>query len=952
MKNASHWAKFVLVLALAWMNVAAARAATIEEFRSHMPKEVDSVVERLSNVQDQIQARGWLSATASLFNQSATIYLYWPDKKDLNKAPLVVVPLTDLNAKAVFDPIFNVPSELDIGLRTPILFWVPERFTDLDRAAMPDVVPGKAEGMGLPKTVRMNPGLNLFGRVASGFLGDLLKPVNLDANKLTAGLATGKDAKGAAVYVIGLTMSSEWKNPFGLDQTSITGAAIRVIKEKVSQSKTIETWGTARVKAKDYTVYLQRAGLAQTLAFDTKEASLKQFFDIAEVVSGTLELPKIPFPSALPLDKVTLRNDRYVSRLDPASPPKFDNMMFMGSKGVSSDDPKLYINSAAYVFGWQAGKGYVNASSQGVDGDFAMALPKIGPIETSSASFYLTANASQARMGIIARTPVFGDLDLKAGQTGLSFAVSPVCPLRPVGFTADLPSLNLTDFPIKPMLDDCFSKELQFLAEGAEAAYKGTEAFVGEVAKEASDTAEELGKTALGAVESLHVERAAAWGKDIVAYADTRKATQNAAKLAGEAVSAAETTVGHLKTAIDGLDRAISSLTKDIKHLLDQIWGAISGTLKHKKKEREQKTSERDHARTEKAAAEARLAEARKNQAEKSAQAAHFPPSPYVAGKAAELQETLLGAQGQVLVQQRIAEIAAGLPAQLKDPKERSKVLGAKVPCPDAPSTANPACNLAQMIVAARKADFASNPPKISELLKDSGAQSEYQGREWVSDAKKSLIAEAVAARLTAETESMLEETVPTLPTMAYDTPVSIELVGEGSEPYCIDTRGKDQVLGRDGTNTLFKCNGGIKQEFRFSAKGVVYNPECNFFNVYTRPLVFISEKKDCAAVNDPTRQVYFFDPTDGLIRFLPPNATTPVCLQKGGQWREGFEVVGGPCPAANQDAAGARWQLRARAEATKAAAGAAIKSTAAGRLKMPGVAAHAVTNLAPLKLK
>ncbi|MDZ4251606.1 MAG: hypothetical protein U1A72_03425, partial [Sulfuritalea sp.] len=88
MKNASHWAKFVLVLALAWMNVATARAATIEEFRNHLPPEVAGVVTTLADVQGQIKEKGWLSATASLFNQSATIYLYWPDKKDLNKAPI------------------------------------------------------------------------------------------------------------------------------------------------------------------------------------------------------------------------------------------------------------------------------------------------------------------------------------------------------------------------------------------------------------------------------------------------------------------------------------------------------------------------------------------------------------------------------------------------------------------------------------------------------------------------------------------------------------------------------------------------------------------------------------------------------------------------------------------------------------------------------------------------
>ena len=942
MKNASHWAKFVLVLALAWMNVAAARAAaTLTDFQALMPSPVRGIVGNLADLQDQKVEKGWLSARGSLFNQSATIYLYWPGKKDLDKVPIVVVPLTELNAKVVFDSILKVPSELDVGLKSPILFWLPERFgvADLERAKMPDKVPDRAgRDTGLPETVRMNPGLNLFGRVASGFLGDLLKTVNLDANNLTAGLATGKDAKGAAVYVVGLTMASEWKNPFGLDQTSITGATVRVIKEKVSQSKTIETWGTVRIKAKDYTAYLQRSGLSETLAFDTKDASLKQFFDIADVVSSTLGLPKVPFPSELPVDKVTLRNDRYVSKLDPASPPKFDNMMFMGSKGVSSDDPKLYINSSAYVYGWQAGKGYVKASKQGVDGDFAMSLPKIGPIGASSGKFYLKVVTSglgkfstSPAMGIKLAAPLFGDMDLKASSSGLKLVAAPSCPLRPFGFTADVTDLTKADFPITPMLGDCFSKALDDLVDGAEGAYKEAEPFVVDTADETAGTAEGLYNTAVTNIDKYAVQRAGDWGKEL---ADL-KSVKDSALYARTAYDEADKQVKWLGNEIVSLGSAISTLTSEIENLAQQVWSAISsGTLTGKRKERTQKSSTRDDYLAQEPAAMTRRDEAKKIYEKKTKEAAQF-SSPYVAASIASTQEPLLGAMSQTAVQAGIVGMLRTLPAELKKDGQKRKEFFAKAGTPD---------NLLKVRQASE--NKFSTYRNLSDLVKAGGDQA---SGNLLSGAKKNLISQAVAVKVGADTERLLDEAVSTLPTMAYDMNVYMVLDRPGEPNLCLAA--SRPVKTGVGLH-LEPCSrsldwGPDPQALYFTASGRVFLMGLDYLYLHAKDTDLFSkvinyDKRDSREYSDLA--LFFFDPIDGLVHYMAADAT-PLCLRAAGE-----RIVGGACPGPKEDTTGARWRLAGPADVARSTA--LVTRSAAKQFNLPGLASHSRTNLAPLKLK
>ncbi|MDZ4253368.1 MAG: hypothetical protein U1A72_12445, partial [Sulfuritalea sp.] len=917
------------------------------------------VVTTLADVQGQIKEKGWLSATASLFNQSATIYLYWPDKKDLNKAPIVIVPLLELNAKAVFDSILKVPSELDVGLKSPILFWLPERFgvADLERAKMPDKVPDRAgRDTGLPETVRMNPGLNLFGRVASGFLGDLLKTVNLDANNLTAGLATGKDAKGAAVYVVGLTMASEWKKPFGLDQTSITGATVRVIKEKVSQSKTIETWGTVRIKAKDYTAYLQRSGLSETLAFDTKDASLKQFFDIADVVSSTLGLPKVPFPSELPVDKVTLRNDRYVSKLDPASPPKFDNMMFMGSKGVSSDDPKLYINSSAYVYGWQAGKGYVKASKLGVDGDFAMNLPKIGPIGASSGKFYLKVVTSglgkfstSPAMGIKLTAPLFGDMDLKASSSGLKLVAAPSCPLRPFGFTADVTDLTKADFPITPMLGDCFGKALDDLVDGAEDAYKEAEPFVVDAAGESADTAKDLYKDAAAIVDENAIKRAAAWTTTIGEF----QATKDAARAADDAYKAAKDTIVALGNTVESAGKEIVKLTSKIEGLLEKVWGAISGELKTAKKDRSNAISRRDDARTQQPAAEARVKQA-KDILEKKTQEAAQLASPYVAKSLADSGEPLLGALTQTRVQDGIVKSMGNLRDDLAKNASSRKAFFEKAGTADNP--------LDKRLDNARRAseDQFKTYRNLSDLVKAGG---DHASSEMLSGAKKKLISEAISAKLSAETEQLLEKEVSALPTMNNAKWVSI--VSRDDVQRCL-TLGPfaPQASKHDWSWTT--CSGGIDQQFMFQASGVVL-ARTEFSNEVGRQCLYLwvdgpwyalpPADKTCVAqslADKGSAALLFFDPIDGLIR-LSPNPTMGLqyaCVYTGASTRGREYALGlGQCPRWAEQAPGARFDLIDPGEGLKPKTVPAIRTVAAGGPTHP-TASYSSTNLAPLKLK
>jgi hypothetical protein len=949
--------RVALMLALAvWLTAPVAKAAPVDDFLNKAPAPFKELAG--SSFSDVLTPpSGPWSATTSLFGMPATtVYLYWVQG---SSTPVVAIPLPfSLTA----DKLFHVGAGLDIGVSNPILFWVPEGVSDLVKQKMPGAVPNRVSALGLTDTVQVTDGFNLFGRVASGsFLDSLLTPLNLRPANLTAGIARGKDG----VYITSLLVTSPWYRPFGLADTSITAATVRVTKDKTS--KTVEAWGTASVKTKPYTVYLQRddTGQSQTLGFDTKTASLEDFFVIAGVVSTTLHLPAIPWPNQLPLNRVTISNPKYDAQHDPRTRPDFTRMMFQGSmdKGQAGE---LNLNAAASAFGWTMAEGKINASPAGVVGDVALAKNgKIGPIEVPSASFYLKVNPNEQAMGIKAHTLILGDLDLKADVHGLKLVAPPSCPLRPVGFTAVVSDMS-SDFPITPTFDDCFSKALEDLAHGVEGAYKETEHFVSDLANDSAATAEQLGRGAVSAVQSLHLERAAAWPVAIVAHAVEIRSAQDVARAAGNAVHAAQSTVSTLADKIYHLDDTISGLAKDIENLLGKLWGAITGDVKKKKAEKAKKVSERDHARAQKAAAEARLAKARRNQANKDDDMAGI-PGPYITGKVAELEDQLLGTSAQAQVQPRLAEALRDLPSQLKNAAVRKEILGA--------------IDLKQ-VAASREASLAGDRLKVSDLYQGG----KDKGQEWLADAKKSLIAEAVGIHIGRTTESLLREAVGALPTMTHDEFVRVVAAGPGPRLCMEAVEGKDRIglvvagdphsagnsfslkACKSDPNKVFK-----PQKFMFMENGVVSmgrEPPKLF------PRCFFADRSEGAELRWVTSlckdspQRFFYDPIDGFIRYQPdPTPRSPKEALERARDPAGFmkevplhcvqrkdgRVIGGPCPAPGAYADDAKWVLMTPAEALAptVARVATRNSTMASKSGLLSAKPQDHrTNLAPLELK
>ncbi|MBU2618710.1 MAG: hypothetical protein KKE83_03395 [Proteobacteria bacterium] len=128
---------------------------------------------------------------------------------------------------------------------------------------------------------------------------------------------------------------------------------------------------------------------------------------------------------------------------------------------------------------------------------------KLGPLNACSANFYLTANlTSVPKMGLKVKSGVLGDLDLAASGNGLKLNVPADCPLRFIGFTANITDLSLTDFPITPEFNDCYGKEIMGVINGTVAIASDV---CETVANEAAETAKNLGEEAQKTYLALHV---------------------------------------------------------------------------------------------------------------------------------------------------------------------------------------------------------------------------------------------------------------------------------------------------------------------------------------------------------------------------------------------------------------------------------------------------------------
>lgn len=919
MKNASHWVKFVLVLALAFLSVPAARAATADDFwnkagLSDYKDELGIFGAKLDSVEpgDKIWSGG-----GSLFGlPSIKFYLYWASASPL-PLPVVAIPLpVNLTVDTLTKYVFDGDGYLNLGLTSPIVFWAPKDVDQLKSADMPLAVSAQAKKAGLPDTMRLAQGFNLFGRVSGGsFLGELTKLGFPNPNNLTVGVArrtaTEKDKATKVEHKfkivnasVALSADTSWRGPFGLANTSISGATLRfsaktdlVTKVKL---KTKETWGTLKIKDKDYVAYLERdsLGLKETLAFDTKSASLKNFFDIAEVLTATLGLPKIPFPSGLPLAKVAFSNPSHNDKVDPASPPDFDSMMFAGTKDAENLlNNKLIVNAGTRIFGWDVLDGEIKATNSGVDGQAKLRAARIGPIETPSASFYLKVNLTEQAMGIKAKAPVYGELDLKAATTGLELHIPANCPWRPVGLKAVLSDLTLTDFPVSPDLKDCFSGEIKKIVDGVVVVGGDVIDEAGDVASAAAAKAGELGNAAKKAFDEVNPKRVAAWAPAIVTHSDAVKAGQSAVGAAEGAFQKAGEEVSKLGEKIGQLQDKIKDLGNQIANLLKRLWAFVSGEVKKLQGERSAKIAERDDRRTEQAAAAARR-DAAKDLKEKAQKGLDGIPGPSVSGSVAELERDTLAQLAQIEVQRRVAVYASTLAGELKDNAKSKAMLGDAYKPADK-SKKDPL----ETFEEDRAAAFSAEYKTLSQALANQAMENYF------TDSKKALVAQAVAKRIDVATEQALGEAVTALPTMAFGVPVYIK-------PNWSGEYGSNQCVGASGINfSISRACSNASERFVFRASGKLETANGNCVGIgdgdRNAPGRVVNQN-----VCRPRFTGFYFDPVDGIIR-----NTLGQCLSvRPPNYAGSDKVVSLPCTDVQPGGRG-HWRLVAADSTQRAAA-------------------------------
>lgn len=462
----------------------------IENVLKTVPAELEALKQsQFKKVAQHVKA---YQATGTLFGQTATVYLYWPDPQKINEPVIAVTPPDKLTA----DKLFGVGSALDVGLNQPAVFWLKNGGT-LVKDAMPAELKQRLAAAGMPGAVMTAAGFNLFGQFASGFVADLLKPapINLNPDKLFAGVAKGKEG-----YAVSLSIGAgtAWNNPFGLADTKIKGGTVRVTGS--GGTKTVEAWGTANVKAKkDFTLYAKREGVAeQSLGFDIKDASLDDFFLVLGVAGKTLKLPAIPVPTQLPLGMVTLENPAYQPYQDASAPLVFDTMMFKGTQQATGVG-ELIANAKGKVFKQPVAALKLNASGSGVKGDAEVAAA-LGELKAASARFYLdVALSGTPSMGIKAST-VLGSLDLKASTAGLLLDVPPQCPVQPLGLKATLTDISPKDLPLKFYAKDCATQVVKDVANAAIEGGKIVTKAAGKAAEGTGNAIVDGGKAVGGAV--------------------------------------------------------------------------------------------------------------------------------------------------------------------------------------------------------------------------------------------------------------------------------------------------------------------------------------------------------------------------------------------------------------------------------------------------------------------
>ncbi len=842
----------------------------------------------------------------TLFGKETTIFFMYGHKKNAPNVAVsvvaVMVPM-DLTSKALFGD--SAPS---LGLKNPVICYTKED-CDLLTADMPARTQPSLKSI-MPSQVIAAKGLNFFGTLTSSIEGF---PYALPS-ELFAGFATGKNAKGQKKYTINAAISKPWSSPFGLQNSAIKGGMFRLQKE--GELKTTEVWGTASVGSpKEYTVYYKQEGaLQQSLGFDTKDAELKDFFSILDALGMPFEAAK----RDLPLTIVQLSNPNYQPRVDASAPPDLAKMLFKATRTAAGVFTELIANAEGALLKQKMASLILNASAakKSVEGS-AGVNAKLGPLDAASASFYLDANLTAVpKMGLKVQSAILGNLDLAASGNGLKLEVPADCPLRPIGFTANITDLSLTDFPITPDLNDCYSEEIGKIFTGAADIASDVTTTV---ANGAAETAKGLADEAKKNYERLQVERVAAFGRAMAKHA-TAKDAVNVATSAYNGATAAVRTCANI---ISGLDNDIKKLANEIDKLLQKLWALVSGEVNTKKKQKAKKESDRDRQRVAKLAAEQRERQA-KDVLDKAKAGMAGVPGPNLDADVAQYNDQVLGELAQQEVQMQVAQYAATeLTSKLNSQEERKKMLLALK---------------SDEFLAEQETAIKAAYPSLSTLI-TRGQDGKMPVERLLNEAKTALAVKAVSKDIEAKTEELLRQAVPKLPTMAFGTPVRI-MAGTGDKTRCL-TRVSGAPYRTPDFFELRQCTTQNDQLFVFQSDGKVMSlGKClgwdpKYPGKSTGILGYAQDALSCAS--------FFHDPLGGVIRFQ--DGSEPNCLSGGagidlGDRAHAFRAdryPAAPC--------GDTWRLVADSPAggTQVRRAAALGEKTAGQEK---------TNLAPLQLK
>lgn len=969
--------------------------------------------EELAGLKDEVAkfnpVAGGFKYDADIFGVKASLYVYFPDGGAA--APVAALLLPSVALSTIIPPLKGTP--MDVTVDEPVVFVAMSGFLKVDE--MPQGVRERAGKIGFGDAFPVDGLVTVVGRVAGhdDALHEVLGLINLKSPLVASYASASKKVKNSddkdkkkklkgSVLSLALPADAEWNEPLFFKHTTIQQASVQMRKlkgdaapgTKADPSILLRINGRARIgahAAKEYDLFVEKTfdktadpkSLGVLVAANpTGEVELTDFFAVTQALWATLGFPEemaqgvLKAGHALPLDQIKLRNPYGAKEAFPevGGLPDFDKVMFAGANpaaeipgrgalGKLNKGPLLTVNADATVFGFPAA-GLEGAFSitHGIKLEAKVKLPKLGPIEVANTEFDTAINKQTASMKLHVDAVTLGKFDVDVGENGLSFAILPQCPGKPVGLVASFDGFDLTrDFSAKPRMKDCLTPIVKGLIEdGAKMAE-----VAGDIAGDAASEAEDIAKTATGKLPGFAKARVDAWGK---AIANKTHADQ--------ALKEAKAAVNGLEDAVKDLDGQIKSLTHDIDKLLKKLWSLVKGEVKDKKKHRQHLIADRDDKRTKLAAANQREQQAAKAEADT--------PVPYHDAALRQAQADELGARALAVQQPKFAEQARALPDTLKTPEGRRALLDADAIVARAeaafvaeqkalrPKDEGPKDERARN--PARRSDPRPRPepgiddPTLGPLGRDTSETKPLTLSDLVRSfgsleaaiqapipTAEGVAAVAVTAGLDAMREKTLRETVPQLPTMAFGKAVLIQTVANGA-PLCVTQRiPYDKAI--DNGLRLKACDGGLGQQFIFHDNGLIEVPEA------AMPFVWHAEhgKLACvggwggkaihalgekACLNETPKPPYepgnrlFYDPLDGMIR----HGLCLIPVTRNGE----LEPAMVACP---QDPPQGLWRLVDAAAFKKEDPKGRVNAMAAGPLR--GVAGGKIggTNLAPLAL-